>query len=407
MSSTLSAKSASHNQAPCSHRVPRHVWLYLHRRLLAIAGASAILFDAPRVGVLRLRAKRWGELAMDRRDFLKTSGAAAVAAGTVAQTAEAEVAESRPAPTVLAAARSLGLVSGYAPNPAGLAPERLARRIETATGGRYRLDIQQGSIDADLSFGPIGRHANLHRAFAFFAGLPFAQGLDALSQHAWLATGGGEMLWDELAARFGFKPLLAGHTGSSPGVWAMARLERASDLDGATLHVAGLAADAVRVLGATPVEMAPDDLKAALATGRVRAAEWLGPVAALSPGLQPPAQRLYEPGFHRGGVMLSLDVRKSLWDGMSASDRAIFEACAAQEYHLSLADARAHALIAGQVQAEAKWPVRVAMSDALADALDLALADVLQGVAAADPEGRRIHDSYQAFRRLLGEDVIA
>jgi TRAP-type mannitol/chloroaromatic compound transport system substrate-binding protein len=344
---------------------------------------------------------------MDRRDFLRTSGAAAVAASTVAQTAEAEVAESRPAPAALAGARSLGLASRYAPDLAGFGPERLARRIETATGGRYRIDIQQGSIDADLSFGPVGRHANLHRAFAFFAGLPLAQGLDAPSQHAWLATGGGEMLWDELAAGFGFKPLLAGHTGNSPGVWAMARLEQASDLDGATLHVAGLAADVVRSLGATPVEMAPTDLKAALATGRVRAAEWLGPLAALSPGLQPPAQRLYEPGFHRGGVMLSLDVRKSLWDGMGASDQAIFEACAAQEYHLSLADARAHSLIAGQIQAEAKWPVRIGLSEDLADALDLALADLLQGIAAADPEGRRIHDSYQAFRRLLGEDVIA
>ena len=29
------------------------------------------------------------------------------------------------------------------------------------------------------------------------------------------------------------------------------------------------------------------------------------------------------------------------------------------------------------------------------------------GIAANDASARRIHDSYQAFRHLLGEDVIA
>jgi TRAP-type mannitol/chloroaromatic compound transport system substrate-binding protein len=347
---------------------------------------------------------------MDRRDFLKTTGAAAVAAGVTGAAAQAndqEAADSPPAPATLAGTRVLTLGAERTPDLTGFGPQRLARGIEAATDGRYRIAIQEGSAVTDLTFGPVSRHARLHRAFAFFAGLPFAQGLDAPSQHVWLAAGGGEMLWGELAAGFGFKPLLAGHTGASAGVWAGARLEEVSDLEGTTLHVTGLAADAVRALGATPVEMAPHVLKAALAEGRIRAAEWLGPLATLSPNLQPLTQRLYEPGFHRDGVMLSLDVRRSLWDGMSASDRAIFESCAAQEYHLSLADARIHSLIAGQVEASAKSPVRIAMSERLADALDLALAEVVEGIAAADPDGRRIHDSYQAFRGLLGEDLIA
>ena len=32
-------------------------------------------------------------------------------------------------------------------------------------------------------------------------------------------------------------------------------------------------------------------------------------------------------------------MERRLWDGMSAADRVIFEACATQEYQLSLADA--------------------------------------------------------------------
>jgi TRAP-type mannitol/chloroaromatic compound transport system substrate-binding protein len=85
----------------------------------------------------------------------------------------------------------------------------------------------------------------------------------------------------------------------------------------------------------------------------------------------------------------------------------IFEACAAQDYHLSLAEARGHALMVGQVQAPGKWPVRLAWSDAVSGALDEASAEVVERIAARDPDAQRIHDSYQAFRHLLGENVIA
>jgi hypothetical protein len=40
------------------------------------------------------------------------------------------------------------------------------------------------------------------------------------------------------------------------------------------------------------------------------------------------------------------------------------------------------------------------------DALETALAEVVEGIAGSDPAGRRIHDSYQAFRQLLHEDVL-
>jgi TRAP-type mannitol/chloroaromatic compound transport system substrate-binding protein len=92
---------------------------------------------------------------------------------------------------------------------------------------------------------------------------------------------------------------------------------------------------------------------------------------------------------------------------MVAADQAIFDACAAQEYQLSLAEARAHAALAAQIGAQAKWPVRLAWSDTVAEALDGALAEVVEHIAAVDASARRIHDSYQAFRHLLGEDLVA
>jgi TRAP-type mannitol/chloroaromatic compound transport system substrate-binding protein len=346
---------------------------------------------------------------MDRRDFLKTTSAVAVAAGTVSASAAAatETETARTAPAILSGVRQLTLASSSAGDLPGCGADRLARRIETATDGRYRIAIASDRADADLTYGSACRHAGLHRAFAIFAGLPFAQGLDTAALQTWLVAGGGAMLWDELAAEHGFKPLVVGHTGASAGVWAAGRLEAASDLAGARVQAEGLAGDVLRDLGATPATFAPQDLRAALADGRLQAAEWLGPLAAVAPDLQPLAQRLYRPGFNRSGMLLSLAVAKPLWDGMSATDRAIFEACAAQEYHLSLTDAGALALIASQVEAPSKWPVRLAWSAELSGALDQAAAEVVERIGAIDPASRRIHDSYQAFRRMLGDPATA
>jgi TRAP-type mannitol/chloroaromatic compound transport system substrate-binding protein len=333
---------------------------------------------------------------MDRRDFLKVSGAAAVTAGAGAVKAQA-------APPILPGATELRLATPGQSDLPGFGPDRLARRIELATGGRYRIVLNGSGPDADLTFADTGGQLNRHPAFAVFAGLPLAQGLDPATLQTWLAVGGGQMLWDDLAAGFGFKPLVAGHTGASAGLWATRRLEAVSDLSGARLHVDGLAADVVRALGATPMHLAAADLRSALAEGRIDAAEHLGPLAEVAPDLQPLAGRLYHPGLNGNGAVLSLDVRKQAWDGMGAADQAIFEACAAEAYQLSLAEAQAHALIAAQVVTPAKWPVRNALGRGLGDALESAARDVVAGVAGHDLDARRILDSYQAFRAMLGD----
>jgi TRAP-type mannitol/chloroaromatic compound transport system substrate-binding protein len=341
---------------------------------------------------------------MDRRDFLKTTGAAAVAGGASASGASATDTQV-PTPAVLSGSQRLMLVS-YTRDLPGSGADRLARRIETATEGRYRIELASGA-DADLTYGSAWRHAGLHPAFAVFAGLPFSQGLDASSQQTWLAVGGGSMLWDELAAEHGFKPLVVGGTGPSSGVWSAVRLEAPSDLAGVRLLVEGLAGEVLRDLGAIPATFAPEELRGALADGRLQAAEWLGPLAPAAPDLQPLAQRLYRPGFNRHGLLLSLGIAKPLWDSLSSADQAILEACAAEAYQLSLTETRAHELMAAQVETPDKWPVRLAWPGRMAAAFEETTAAAVERIAATDPSARRIHDSYQAFRRLLGEPATA
>jgi TRAP-type mannitol/chloroaromatic compound transport system substrate-binding protein len=334
---------------------------------------------------------------MDRRDFLKVGGAVAVTAGG------AGAATAQSAPVILPGATELRLASPGLPDVPGFGPDRLARRLELATGGRYRILADANAGAADLVFGDAARQRDRHPAFAVFAGLPLGQGFDVAAHQTWLAVGGGQMLWDDLAAQFGFKPLVAGHTGPSSGLWAARRLEAVADLSGARLHVDGLAADVVRALGASPVHVAIVDLRAGLAEGRIDAAELLGPLALAAPDLQPLAERLYSPGLNAGGRVLSLDVRKEVWDHLGAADQAIFEACAAEAYQLALVEARAHEMMAAQVARTSKWPVRSALGHKLSAALERTAGEVLADMAGRDQDARRIHDSYLAFRAMLGD----
>ena len=84
---------------------------------------------------------------MDRRDFLKVGGAAAVTVGG------AGTATAQSAPAILPGATELRLASPDLPDVPGFGPDRLARRIELATGGRYRITATPDATTADLVFG--------------------------------------------------------------------------------------------------------------------------------------------------------------------------------------------------------------------------------------------------------------
>jgi TRAP-type mannitol/chloroaromatic compound transport system substrate-binding protein len=346
---------------------------------------------------------------MDRRDFLKTTSAAAasVAAGATAgedavSTASAQASAHSQAPAVQLGALRVVMASSWAADAPGFSAQRLAHRIATVSGGRIAVELLSAADShaaVDLTFGSAHEHARHHPAFAFFAGLPGSQGLDAAGLSAWLAVGGGQMLWDELAAGFGFKPLLAGHTGPSAGLWSNRALEATSDLAGAKVFAAGLAGDVLRTLGAEVVDVPIDTLGAALAGGRVDAAEWLGPVAAVAPDLRPLADRIYT----GAGVMLSgsatvMTVRRPLWDRMDPAQQAILETCAAAEYQATLAELLAHAPFDRHARHQAR---QLALAREIAGAIERASRDAVERLAATDAVSQRVAGSYQAFRNYM------
>jgi len=341
---------------------------------------------------------------MDRRGFLISGGAAAVATGATTGTAPTMVVngtgEACPGRTEVPDARVLTMAVAPGYDLAGFGADRLAGRLALATAGRFRIERVGPAAAADLRLTDARWLASLHPAFAFFAGLPMGEGLPSADLDGWLTLGGGQLLWDELARSFGLKPLVVGHIGAGAGLWSSVRLEAPADLVGLPVAATGLAARVLELMGAEVIEVAPPDFAAALTTGRIRAGEAGGPLPGTAFNLEPLAQCCYRPGLYPHGAVTTLLVASALWEDLDAAEQAIFEACAAAEHRLALAEANMQAALAMHVRAAAKWPARTSLPRSLADALVRVATAVVEEVAGVDAASRRIAASYRAHREL-------
>lgn len=349
---------------------------------------------------------------MDRREFLKSTGAAAAAAGAVT----AAVADTlHPAPAVSRGLTELRLAMPWNDGFAGPADwaHRLAQGIATMSGGRFHVvpsfAVADGATavrvgDADLCFGPAYDGADAHRGLAFFTALPGDTGLGPQQLHTWIAVGGGQLLWDDIAAASGIKPLLAAHTGSRSFLLAAERVDSMHALTGRKVHVGSLGRDVARGLGMEAVSLAPGRLADALRQGDLLAAECGGAIASYALGIADAAPYCTGTSINRNGMALSLGVSRALWDNLTASDQALFAAAATAEYQLSVAEEEAHRhLLRATPPAERVWPVAAELAHAITRVSEAVVAHA----AGADPETRRINDSYTAFRRSLPDAAVA
>jgi TRAP-type mannitol/chloroaromatic compound transport system substrate-binding protein len=344
---------------------------------------------------------------MDRREFLKTTTAAAAAASAATATATAATTPKSPAPAAPAVASGVKDLTLAMPWPDdgkgfGDSARRLARRIEAATDRRYRIAFAAAGDEADLGHGTAHDHLPAHPAFAYFAGLPGEMGLAPHDLDHWLVVGGGQMLWDDLAAEQGLKALLCGHSGAAPALWSARPIRSLEDLEREKVFAMGLGADVVRALGAEPVQVPPSRLAEGLGQGTIRAAEWGGALHSMAAGLPTGARHALGTGINANGTALSLTVRLRLWESLSETDKAAFAAAAAEEFRVSLAEARAHEAILRTLLAEAQGVVFAPFPTDIADALSRVADAAVAHVAGCDARSARIDASYMAFKSAMG-----
>ena len=341
---------------------------------------------------------------MRRREVLV--GAGSLAAGA---------AVSFPSPAVAQGIRQLTMVTDWPESLPGLLPgaRRLAHSIEEATGGRLRIEVfasgamvrpletfdavQAGVADMFQSFS--GYFPNKSPALHFFSGIPFGFTADEL--FAWIHSGGGQQLWDELSGQFNIKSLLSQSTGTQMGGWFNHEITSLDDFKGLRYRMAGPGAETLRRLGAVVLILAGTEIVPSLQSGAIDACEWVGPWIDTAMGLHKAATYYYYPAWHEPGTAQTLGINRRVWEGFQPSDRRIIEACAAAEFAYSLAEFNANnARALRSLRDESKVRI-VKFDDSLLKAFNRISKDVIAEIGSGDALSKKIYESFQQFRASI------
>jgi TRAP-type mannitol/chloroaromatic compound transport system substrate-binding protein len=334
-----------------------------------------------------------------RRRNVLLGATAAVAAGSL------------PAPAIAQGIRELKMVTGWAESSPGqqASAERLARSITAMSGGRLKVIVYPADTlvrplevfdavsagVADMYHSADYYFESKSPALNFFCAVPYGMTADELC--SWIYFGGGQALWDEVDAQFNIKPLMALNTGAQMGGWFNKEVSNSADFKGLRYRMPGLGAEVLRRMGATVVMTPGSEIMTALKSGAIDASEWVGPWLDIALGLDKAADYYYYPGFHEPSSTDTLGINKTLWDGLTPSDRAVIEAAAQAEVTRSLAEFNAENVKALKLlRGDERIKIR-RFNDELIRAFGKLSKEVLAGTAAKDPLTRKVYDSYMAF----------
>ncbi|MGF1447732.1 MAG: TRAP transporter substrate-binding protein [Pikeienuella sp.] len=343
---------------------------------------------------------------MDRRSFIKTAG---VGAGATAAAGLAT-------PALAQGRVELNIVSTWPRDFPGLgtSAQRLAARIGEVTDGRIAVEYfasgeRVGAFDsfdevasgnAQAYIGAEYYWKGKHPGWAPLTAIPF--GLTYTEIDAWMKFGGGQELYDELAAEFGLKGFAAGNTGVQMGGWFNKEIESPDDLKGLKMRIPGLGGDVLSKLGASPVSLPGSQIYENLVSGAVDATEWVGPYNDYFMKFYEAAQYYYWPGMHEPGSQLCMTMNASWWGGLSKTDQAIIEACCNEENARQMAEANAqNGSYLARLQRDHGVELRE-FNDDVYEAFGEAAEEVIEEARDHSDLSKRIFDSCLKAREEIG-----
>ncbi|WP_029031972.1 TRAP transporter substrate-binding protein [Salinarimonas rosea] len=266
---------------------------------------------------------------MERRQFLK---GAALAGGAAAASTLA-------APAIAQERIEWRLVTSWPKGlpGAGTGVDRLVERINTMSGGRLHITtfaagelvpalrcmdaVMDGTAEMghDASF----YHHGKDPAFSIFFAVPF--GMTAQEQFAWIAFGGGAELWDELNAKYGIVAFPAGQTSAQSFGWFKREINSMADFQGLKMRIPGLGGDLIQRVGGSAVLLPGGEIFAALQSGAIDAAEFIGPLNDLALGFQQVCKISYGPGVQEPGGMMQMMVNRAKYQELPADLQEIIK----------------------------------------------------------------------------------
>lgn len=338
---------------------------------------------------------------MQRRDFLKGAGAAAVAVGTglVAGAAHAK------------AEYKWKMVTTWPKNFPGLgtAANKLAALIGEMSGGRIRVKVYGAKelVPAFETFDAVSRgtaemgHGAAYywkgksEAAQFFSTVPF--GLSAQEMNAWMYYGDGLKLWTELYEQFGLVPAPAGNTGVQMGGWFNKEINSLGDMKGLKMRIPGLGGEVLKRLGGTPVNLPGGELFTSLQSGAIDATEWVGPYNDLAFGLHKAAKYYYYPGFHEPGTTLEAIINQKALKALPKDLQSIvLNACRVVNQDLLSEYTARNPAALDDLLNKHQVDMRVYPDDVLQQLRKIS-EEVVAELADKDDFSKRVYDSYFGF----------
>jgi TRAP-type mannitol/chloroaromatic compound transport system substrate-binding protein len=350
---------------------------------------------------------------MDRRDFIKQTSVAAVAAavGTGASAAAHAASASVAAPAVGQGRRELRLAMPWLQNGRGFddSARRLAASLNVLSSGQLSVKVLPGGsgLDALTHGNADAYHGNgrdftaLDPAFAFFAGMPGKAAMRPTYLNAWLTAAGGQSLWDDLSADHGFKPFFAGHAGGRAKLWSRTAIGSLDDVRGKRIAASGMSADIVARLGATATPLDISSTADALVSGRVDAVEGGATISGYACDLHTAARYCYAPGLSRSGFTSVLAIRTPVWNSLTGAQQALISAAVSQELNAVVAESLSVSHQLRLSLAERQGITFAPMPADVTAASLTAAAEAVSAVTSSSPRAARIYASYATFRASL------
>jgi TRAP-type mannitol/chloroaromatic compound transport system substrate-binding protein len=271
---------------------------------------------------------------MDRRSIIKNAGIAGVLATGIAPAVHAQaairwrLASSFP--------KSLDTIFGGA--------ETFAKAVRAMSGGKFEISVHAAG-ELMPAFGVVDGVQNgtvevAHTAPYYFFGkdecfalgcaIPF--GMNSRQMTAWMYEGNGLKLMREFYAKYNIINFPAGNTGAQMGGWFRKEIKTLADMKGLKFRIGGFGGKVIERIGGIPQNIPGGEIYQALEKGTIDAAEWVGPYDDQKLGFNKIAPFYYYPGWWEGGPQLDVFINQKAYDGLSAENKAIVEAAAAQAH---------------------------------------------------------------------------
>ncbi|MFQ5898779.1 MAG: TRAP transporter substrate-binding protein [Candidatus Methylomirabilia bacterium] len=342
---------------------------------------------------------------MERRKFLVKAGGVLVAAGA---------ATAVDAPNVIAQPKfKWRLSTSWPPNfpPLHHGAVLFAKTVETATNGRLKIDVfaggelipalgnfeaaRQGTIEAGHSAAYYW--AGKEPATQWFTAVPF--GLNAQGTQAWLTSGGGQKVYEEVYDAFNLIPRRVGATGVQMGGWFRKKIQSIDDYKGLKMRIPGLGGKVVAKAGGTVVLLAAGDIFTSLERGVIDATEWVGPYQDKRLGLHQAAKFYHYPGWHEPGTSGEIFFNKKAYQKLPvAFQRIVDAACEYAGTWIFMEHEARNAVALDELITKHKVQV-IKFPDSVLSALRKLAEEVVGEQAESSPMAKKVAENHDKFRK--------